>query len=393
MKAKTHLSISLISTVIFFFISASCSSTDKTNNKVSKTKNNATLQKTELKNKNKPLPKNWPWKGVCMPSAHSDFHDVEYLHSIGVNFIRIQPKSPLRAKRENSNPTKAFYDELNWIDKVLDECKKYDMTSIIAFNYLVLDPKKEVDDKSEEFWNNRTYQDSTINMVDIIVKRYQERGDELSAYEVIGEPAITSSFDKAKTPPNLEGFYKRVLSTIRKYDNQRYFLLNPGPWGSPENYKGFNGFNINDDKLIYGAHMYVPHPFTHQGIRKLPKGITYPGTISMRPCNKETLINNFKFLKDFEVRTGNLIYVGEFQAVRWAQGGNQWVIDVADILDNAGWSWTYFAYNPDHDFWNPFFEVANPNDLPEKWTLKNTGREADIWKYMINNYFSKNKTK
>ena len=104
-------------------------------------------------------------------------------------------------------------------------------------------------------------------MVDIIVKRYQNRGIELTAYEVIGEPAV-ESLGRMKTPDNIEDFYKRILTTIRKYDTQRYFLLTPGPWGKPNNYNKFNGYDIKDKKLIYGVHMYLPDPFTHQGVKK-----------------------------------------------------------------------------------------------------------------------------
>lgn len=340
----------------------------------------------------KKLPKNWPWRGVCMPSAHADYKDVAYLHLIGVNFIRIQIKSPKRTERERINPTKAFYDELDWVDKVLDECKKYDMTSIVAFNYLVLDPASGIDDKSAEFWSKKTYIDSTYKMVDIIAKRYKDRGDELSAYEVIGEPAVDQGDgDKASVPPGLENFFKSTLAVIRKYDQQRYFLVTPGPWGRPTNYAKFTGFNINDSKIIYGAHMYLPNQFTHQGIKKRPRPVAYPGIIAGKNWDKDALEKSMSYLKNFENKTGALVYIGEFQSVRWAPNGNQWVKDCADIMSKNGWSWTYFAYQPDYDFWNPFMEVKNPNDSPANWNLKNSGHDADIWQYMIKNYFSKNK--
>lgn len=331
------------------------------------------------------LPKNWPWRGVCIPSAHYVSGDIEYLSSIGVNFIRIQPKSPRRAKRDNLDPVTAFYKELEWIDEVLDECKKYNLTSIIAFNYVVLDPDNPVSDKSAEFWSNRKYIDSTLNMIEIIAKRYKDRGDELSAYEVIGEPAIATG-KKAIIPDNLEDFYKSSLQRIRKYDERRYFLVAPGPWGTPNNYNGFNGFNLNDNKIIYGAHFYLPNPYTHQGIKNNPRGLVYPGNINGKQWDKDMMRKNLAALRSFEKEHNALVYIGEFQSIRWAQGANKWVNDLADLLDEAGWSWTYFAYKPDFDFWNPYFEVENPQAKPGQWKLKETGPKAEIWQDMIRRF-------
>ena len=209
-------------TALFFFsailmLPAACLKYAKNKNQDPKptSNNTSSTEVTTPDPSKKSLPKNWPWRGVCMPSAHADYKDVAYLHSIGVNFIRIQIKSPKRTEREKINPTKAFYDELDWVDKVLDECKKYNMTSIVAFNYLVLDPASGVDDKSADFWTKKTYIDSTYKMVDIIARRYKDRGDELSAYEVIGEPAVDQGDgDKASVPPGLENFFKSICYYI-----------------------------------------------------------------------------------------------------------------------------------------------------------------------------------
>ena len=185
--------------------------------------NDESFQQTSKRPLNAPKPKNWPWRGVCIQSAKSDYKDVAYLASVNVNFLRIQLKSAVRARRDKIDPLVAFNLELEWADRILDECKKYNITSIIAFNHLVLDPKKGVDDKSPEFWSNAAYTDSAYNMVDIIAKRYANRGSELSAYEVIGEPAV-ESFGITSVPSSLNKFYSTVLSRIRKYDQQRYFF-------------------------------------------------------------------------------------------------------------------------------------------------------------------------
>lgn len=339
--------------------------------------------------KSKSRPINWPWRGICIQSSKSDYKDVQYLNSCGINFIRIQIKPSKRTDNGKIKPTDAFYNELAWADKILDECKKYNMTALLADNYLVLDPKEETNDKSAEFWDGNKYLDSTYAQVEIIAKHFKDRGKELSAYEFIGEPAIGGDeFSKAVAPPRIEEFFINVLKKIRKYDSSRYLLVTPGPFGRPLNYVGFKGYNLNDDKIIYGAHMYLPMPFTHQGIKNRPLGVDYPGTIAGKYWDKSALIKSFKSLKTFESKTGYPIYIGEFQSVRWAKNGNQWVKDIVDILDQNKWSWTYFAYQSDYEFWDPFMEPKNPsNDDMSSKELVNKGKESAIWKYFTTSVY------
>ena len=335
-------------------------------------------------------PKGWPWRGICLQSGKSDYTDIQYLNNCGINFVRIQLKPCKRTDNGKIKPTDAFYNELLWADKILDECKKFNMTALIADNYLVLDPKDEIDDKSKEFWQGNNYLDSAYAQIEIICNHFKNRGDELSAYEFIGEPAIGSDeFTKAQSPPRLEEFFSKTLKIIRKYDTVRFMLLTPGPFGKPVNYAGFKGFNIADDRLIYGAHMYLPMPFTHQGIKNRPKGINYPGTIAGKYWDKNALIKSFNALKSFESKTGYPIYIGEFQSVRWAPNCNQWVQDIADIICKYNWGWSYFAYQPDFDFWNPFMEVKNPKDNNKEWKLENKGKESAIWKYFTTTLYKK----
>ena len=350
---------------------------------------NSPTKAIEVENQQKDLPVNWPWRGVSVESKKTKPEDLIYLKSIHVNFVRIFIKGDKRAKREKINPTLAFNKELNWADSILDFAKSQGITCMIAFNNLNLDPNSEIDDKHPDFWQNKSLVDSAINLVDIIVKRYQNRGIELTAYEVIGEPAV-ESLGRMKTPDNIEDFYKRILTTIRKYDTQRYFLLTPGPWGKPNNYNKFNGYDIKDKKLIYGVHMYLPDPFTHQGVKKRPRGLKYPGFIDQVYWDKKVLREKFAKLKAFEAKTGNLIFVGEFQSIKWSDGGNIWLKDVVDIIDENKWAWAMYGFQCDTDFWDPYYDVVNKKGDSKEWKIEYVGKETEGWKMMVD-YFKLNK--
>ncbi len=335
------------------------------------------------------LPKNWPWRGVSFQSINSDTNDISYLAGIGVNFVRIEVKPSIRAKKTNTPPVKSFYDELAWAERILNACKKNGMTAIIAFNFLVLDPNSEVNDKSAEFWAKKSYQDSTFRMVEIIANKFKNRGDELTGYEVIGEPAVKSP-SGARVPPGIEAFYQNALNSIRKYDKERWFLLSPGPWGKPSNYKGFKPYKIKDKHLMYGAHMYLPDEFTHQGVRKREKNVTYPGKIKGENWNIDVIENRLSLIKKFETEYGYPIYIGEYQAARWSPGADLWVKDVCKTLEKLNFSWSLFAYKAGTECWDPFYEVEDKSLPVEKWTIKNVGPSTPLWQHMISIY-SKNK--
>ena len=143
------------------------------------TKNKSNLSSCAV-TKNTARPKGWPWRGISLQSGKSDYNDIQYLNSCGINFVRIQLKPSKRTENGKVNPTEAFYNEIKWADKILDECKKYKMTALIADNYLVLDPKDEISDKSKEFWQGNKYLDSAYSQIDIICNHFN-KGTESTA--------------------------------------------------------------------------------------------------------------------------------------------------------------------------------------------------------------------
>lgn len=345
------------------------------------------------KSKEHILPKNWPWRGVSFQSESSDSTDINYLAGIGVNFVRIELKAPVRARREKTDGHTAFYRELEWAESILNAVKKNNMTSVVAFNFVVIDPESKITDKSMEFWTDPMYKDSTIHMLETIVKRFRYRGDELSCYEVIGEPAVRLPGKKGPSvPPGLEKFFLRVLNTIRKHDQERWMLVSPGPWGKPTNYIQFKPFNLNDNKIIYGAHMYLPDEFTHQGIKGRERGAVYPGVINGIVWNRTTIENRFLHLKKFEKTYNYPVYIGEFQAARWSIGADAWVKDVISVLDSYNWSWSMFAYEAGTEAWDAFYDVEDRSKPQADWTIKYTGKSTALWQYMISE-FTKNKNR
>ena len=138
--------------------------------------------------------------------------------------------------------------------------------------------------------------------------------------------------------------------------------------------------------------MYLPDPFTHQGIKKRERGYTYPGPIKGENWNKSTIENRFAALKKFEKTYGYPVYVGEFQATRWSPGAELWVKDVLETCDQYAWSWSMFAFEAGTEAWDPYFDVANKTSPSEEWTIQYVGPETPLWKYMLTQ-FARNRKK
>ncbi|MFM9055668.1 MAG: glycoside hydrolase family 5 protein [Bacteroidota bacterium] len=332
------------------------------------------------------LPIKWPWRGVSIESRYTRPDEIPYLASTGLNFIRIQIKSDKRALRENSPAQSSFQAELLWVDSILDAIRFAGITSMIAFNNPVLDPNSKIDKTTASFWKSGTELDSAQRLFNQIIKRYKNKGEELAAYEFMSEPVIRSAAGGIN-PPGLETFSGRILDNLRAVDTTRWMLLSTGPWGKPTNYEGFKPYAFRDSKVFYGAHMYLPDAYTHQGVRDRPLGVSYPGIIRGERWDARRLAQSLRALRSFSEKNGYPVFIGEFQAVRWAPNADLWVKDVSTLFEDYGWSWAYFAYGAGQHFWDPFY---NHKIGGKEKNLKYVGPETPVWKFMCTQ-FDKNR--
>ena len=67
-------------------------------------------------------------------------------------------------------------------------------------------------------------------------------------------------------------------------------------------------------------------------------------------------------MREFQLRHGAKIYCGEFSAVAWAPGADQYLRDCIDMFEEYGWDWSYHAFR-EWDGWS----------VEKTWT----GREGD----------------
>jgi len=98
--------------------------------------------------------------------------------------------------------------------------------------------------------------------------------------------------------------------------------------------------------VVYSAHMYLPHNFTHQGVYNKTIGLKYPGEIGGLQWDKDRLRKALQPVIDFQRDYGVHIYIGEFSAIRWAPDDSayRYLRDCIEIFEENGWDWAYHAF-------------------------------------------------
>ena len=128
--------------------------------------------------------------------------------------------------------------------------------------------------------------------------------------------------------------------------------------------------------------MYTPHTFTHQGVHDFPLGPEYPDPT----WHSLTLRNVLAPVRLFQREHNVPVWIGEFSAIRWAEGAETYLRDVSEIFKEYGWGWEYFSYNGYHG-WNPGYspEFADEKSL---WESQYVGLLSRRWT-TINRMFGK----
>ena len=120
------------------------------------------------------------------------------------------------------------------------------------------------------------------------------------------------------------------------------------------------------DNVIYSVHVYQPMGFTHQGIgqkkdaylhhsypttqAKLDENRKrYPGDLGkdsgkVEAWDKEYVRREIRTVREFQLKYGARIYIGEFSAIRFAPGACQYLADLTSIFEEYGWDWSYHAF-------------------------------------------------
>ncbi|WP_043589218.1 glycoside hydrolase family 5 protein [Geminisphaera colitermitum] len=164
-----------------------------------------------------------------------------------------------------------------------------------------------------------------------------------------------------------------TIKAIRENDKKAWLVVESPPNGSLA--WGFAKIpTIDDKRVIYALHHYMPHAYTHQGVRAIQKrgpdtrgAYTYPGDSPrfdggkmVTGWDKAAVERTMKEVFLFQKRNpGSRVLVSEFGVIRWAPGGAQWLTDSIEIFERHGWDWTFHSL-AEWPGWDPTYEADAP---------------------------------
>lgn len=331
------------------------------------------------------MPANWPWRGVSIGFPGGGVADLErYKNKLPINAVRLNINARRYAEINHVDGKQALQQAMDWTDSMLDACTRLGVGAVVQINHFPLDPSAPYKMSDASFWESGKAQDEVVSVSGKLAKRYGRRGGELVAYQIISEPVMHIA-GRAVAPPQWPELLGRIVSEIRKFDKKRWIVVSPAPGGIPQGYADFHP--PKDSLLIWGSHVYLPYAFTHQGIKGRKPEVIFPGRIKFKQWDKAALQTALSPLIQFQRLHPAPVYIGEFSAVRWGQGAEQYLVDLVSIFNESGWGWSYFSATGWHG-WNPDYNTEFSDDDPQNWKHDYVGDSSVRWR-TLNEIFVK----
>lgn len=322
-----------------------------------------------------PLQQNPKYRGIDTAiRAWTEQHFID-LKKWNVNIIRYQ-MLPYGKSINTREKFSAWIElEMKNIDAFLVLAGKYGMRAVLD---LQIGPGMD----NSELGSNKMSWD--IKDQDLLVEIWRRMAGHYKgnrtvyAYDILNEPREEDFVYDPDGGVEWQLLVEKVIEAIRKIDPDTTIIVEATSWSNPQGF--LNLKPVNGRNLIYSPHFYSPHIYTHQGIRDYKQRFKYPGKIGNEYWDKERLRKELEPVIVFQKKYNVPIYIGEFSAVRWAEGADQWLNDIIDLFEEYGWDWSYHSFREYHGW-----SVEHGQDQSDNSLKKTTPR-----KEVLLNYFKLN---
>ncbi len=299
-----------------------------------------------------------PLRGVMSPSKRTPpdmtIDDFDTLQAWGATLIRYQMSS--NTKDDGDMPEAEWFDR--WVNPKLDHFDSFVLPQAVRRGMKVVLDLHEAPGRKNEFNEMKMFHDPALaeHFVETwrrIAIRFKGR-EGIYGYDLVNEPMQTS---EAAPGCDFWTLQKRAAEAIREIDPDIPIVVEPIHAASPEGFKTLRAVPMKD--VVYEVHVYQPFAYTHQGVNpKKPweKG-TWPD--EEKGWNRDFLREKLAPVREFQLRHGARIYVGEFSAIAWADGAGEYLRDCISLFEEYGWDWTFHAFD-EFEGWS----IEHESDLP-----------------------------
>lgn len=222
--------------------------------------------------------------------------DAEYIHSLGLNLVRI----PIhyRLFEDDMNPGVIKEDSFKYLDNVIDLCAKYQIYTIIDLHALPGSQNQHWHSDNPThvafFWDHKDFQDRALNLWVKIAERYKDN-PWVAGYDLINEPSDP-------TGKKVFPYFKRLYEAIRKVDPKHLLFLEGNDYATD-----FSIFTELWPDVVYANHDYAVPGFIDGG--------DYPGYSRGKYYDRDSLEKDFLTRSEFMFKNKVPLWVGEFGPV------------------------------------------------------------------------------
>lgn len=285
-------------------------------------------------------------RGVMSPTRDLTEDDLQTLAGWGVTVVRFQiMRNWLKTNtdRDLHEYDQWFNSRLDNLDAMLPIARRLGVKFVLDFH---TPPGGRARNNTMRMYEEDKYADHFIAVWERIARRFLEHPDRdaLWAYDLLNEPVESPVASRRNAANRL---HLRAANAIRAIDPVMPLAVSSLNHGSAAEFGRMTPMPFPD--VIYQAHMYMPFSYTHQFLlpETTPSGgnpIAYPGFIDGEMWDKERLRKELQPVRDFQLRHGARIYIGEFSTVVWSVNGDAWLKDCIDLFEEYGWDWSYHSF-------------------------------------------------
>lgn len=263
--------------------------------------------------------------------------DFKTLSDWGVTLARFQMTrgwNTSGANRDLPDFDRYIDGELDELERELVWARKYGIKVVVDLHAA---PGARDENHDLHMCHDAVYADHFVKTWRRIATRFKGR-PEIFGFDLVNEPQ--------QLTPALPGcdywsLQSRAAEAIREVDPETPVIIESNCYDSPQPFSYMHPLDLTN--IIYQVHMYVPMEFTHQGVFNR-KGSATKWPDPARKWDVELIRRTMKPVMDFQKRHGARIYVGEFSAIVWGEGADNYIRDCISVFEENGWDWTFHAF-------------------------------------------------
>ena len=306
-----------------------------------------------------------PLKGVMSPTGDMNEGDFRTLHDWGATLLRFEMANcPSEAIADVPAYLAWLRGRLDHLENVILPCaEKYGIKVVVDLHNTIGGRISGYSDFA--LFDDDAFYDTWLAVWREIATRF--RGDSrVYGYDLCNEPRQTMAHKR-----NYWQIQQAAAEAIREIDPDVTIVMEANAMDAPDAFYYLSPLSLGN--VVYQVHMYEPGTYTHQGLDTNPYGETYPGTLANGSTfDKAWLRAQLAPVRGFQQAHGARILVGEFSAICWAPGADQYLTDLTDIFNEYGWDWCYMAFRA----WEGWSVEHQENEIGTRWDFSSSPDNA-----------------